>query len=228
MILYESPERVLLLLRSKSNRKTGPVPTLWGFVPHVTPREAVNIGMDSAVCLDCQHRLGGDAMRCYTHKGQTLTGLAAIVKKYNRGGYPRSTKDKDIEDFLRGERVQGARAVRSMGYGDMGAFPPHIWQEIDVARQTVDMSVLGYTQQWRKAHWLRDTHMASVTTAFQAAEAEALGWRTFWSVKAGTEPGLGRLNCPASKEQGHVTTCNQCRLCYGASSKAPSVWIREH
>ena len=229
MILYEDPDKVLLLIRSTANTKTGPIPQLWGFVPNISPRDAVNSGMDTNICLDCAHRKDShgpaDTTRCYTHKGQTLSALAGIVKKHARGGYRTARDGQDIVDFLRGEKVQGARAIRSMAYGDMAAFPPSVWAEIDVARKLAGIGVRGYTQQWRKAQHLRGTHMASVTNAFQAAEAESLGWRTFWSVRGKDAP-EGRVQCPASKEK-TITTCNNCRMCDG-SFKAPGVWIYEH
>lgn len=227
MILYEDPNKVLLLIRSTANTKTGPIPSLWGFVPFVSPRDAVNSGMDANVCLDCVHRKdsGADTTRCYTHKGQTLSALAGIVKKHARGGYPEVKGLGDIVDFLRGERVQGARAIRSMAYGDMAAFPPDVWARIDEARKMAGIGVRGYTQQWGTAAHLRSTHMASVTNALQAATAESLGWRTFWAVR-GRVPPEGRVQCPASKEK-KITTCNNCRMCDG-SFKAPGVWIYEH
>lgn len=229
MILYEDPYKVLLLIRSTANQKTGPIPSLWGFVPHIAPRDAVNTGLDAAICLNCVHKKqnyeAADTTRCYTHKGQTLSALAGIVKKHSRGGYVVARDHTDIVDFLRGERVQGATAIRSMAYGDMAAFPASVWAEINEARKSAGLGVRGYTQQWNSATHLKSTHMASVTNALQAATAESLGWRTFWSVRGRVAP-EGRVQCPASKEL-KLTTCNQCTLCDG-SRKAPGVWIYEH
>ncbi len=228
MILHEDENKVLLLIESKGNSKTGPIPTLWGFVPRVMPREALRTGMDAAICGNCVHRgYDEDEARCYTHKGNTFHGLANIVKKHARGGYPVADQEMLLA-FLTLERKQGAKALRSMGYGDMGLFPQEVWENLDDLRRAAKLTVRGYTQQWRRAPWLRDTHMASVTNALQAAEAESLGWRTFWTVKPkDLDKVEGRLNCPASKEQGKLTTCNDCSLCYGAR-RAPSVWIKEH
>lgn len=228
MILYEDYKNgtpIALIVRpSTANTKTGPIPTLWGIVADMTPRDAVNSGVDEALCGDCEHRKGGPGVRCYTYTGRTLPALAGIHKTYNRGSYIRADFDT-LVDFLRYQKRLGATAIRSMGYGDMAAFPAHVWEMVDEARRVAKLTVRGYTQQWERAAHLRETHMASCSTLLRARQAEAAGWRVFLTTKQ--EP-VGMVNCPASKEAGHLTTCNQCTLCYGASRQAPSVWIKEH
>jgi hypothetical protein len=62
--------------------------------------------------------------------------------------------------------------------------------------------------------------MASVDSEQEARAAQAAGWRTF-RVKVSTDPKLEReVTCPASKEAGQRTTCEDCRACGGLSAKA--------
>ena len=62
--------------------------------------------------------------------------------------------------------------------------------------------------------------MASADTEQEAREAQTMGWRTF-RVKEASAPKLAReVTCPASKEAGVKTSCEDCRACGGTSSKA--------
>lgn len=227
MLLYEGPNIhgepiVVVLKESSANSKTGPIPALWVFVPDMNPWDAINTGLDAAVCGDCVHRKGGPARRCYTH-GNTMRAMTGMVRKHANGGYPLFTH---LLPVLMVAKQRGANALRSTAYGDMGLVPPEVWENIDSARRVVGLGIRGYTAQWRKAQHLRDTHMASVHNAFAAAEAESLGWRYFLATP-GEQP-EGTIRCPASKEAGQLTTCNRCTLCSGLTRQAPSVWIKEH
>lgn len=55
--------------------------------------------------------------------------------------------------------------------------------------------------------------------------AKNMGWRTFF---VGDSIGSENVTCPASKEAGQKTTCDNCRLCMGTQSKAKSVKILKH
>ena len=232
MILYEGPnirgEQIVVLLKADSkNSKTGNIPSIWVFVPDMNPWDVINTGLDASVCGDCQHRKGGTARRCYTH-GNTMRALTGMVRAHAAGKYPRI--DSAYHPLMVAKQ-SGANALRSTAYGDMALVPRDVWEKVNLARIEAGLGVRGYTAQWRHAHatHLRTTHMASVSNTLQAAEAEALGWRYFLSSKTEVVRGdKGPINCPASKEAGHITTCNRCPMCSGNTLNAPSVWIKEH
>ena len=52
--------------------------------------------------------------------------------------------------------------------------------------------------------------------------------RTFRVIKTVDEVRPGEVLCPASKEAGNKTTCQQCRLCSGLFSKAKNIAIVIH
>lgn len=230
MIIYEGPningeDIVVLLKETTNNTKTGNMPSLWVFVPDINPWDAINSGIDARVCGDCAHRKDGTARRCYTH-GNTMRAMTGMVRAHAAGKYPRFS---DLVPVFKVAKQRGANAIRSTAYGDMSFVPPEVWLAINEARIVAGLGVRGYTAQWRKAHaaHLRSTHMASVHNTLAAAEAEAFGWRYFLSTKdKPMTPDI--VNCPASKEAGHLTTCNRCSLCSGLQRDAPSVWIKEH
>lgn len=232
MILYEGPnikgEKICVLLKtSSSNSKTGNIPAVWVFVPDINPWDAINTGLDAACCGDCQHKKGGTARRCYTH-GNTMRALMGMVKAHAAGRYPYVP---DPYHALAAAKQAGANALRSTAYGDMSLVPEHVWERLNAARVQAGLSIRGYTSQWRYSYaaHLKNTHMASVSNPLQAAEAESRGWRYFLSSKTAVVRGdKGPVNCPASKEAGHITTCNRCPMCSGATLQAPSVWILEH
>lgn len=58
--------------------------------------------------------------------------------------------------------------------------------------------------------------MASVESTEEAAEAQALGWRTFRTTLRPDEgPARGEFVCPASAAKGKRLTCRQCAACHG-------------
>ena len=64
-----------------------------------------------------------------------------------------------------------------------------------------------------------DMCMASVDSEDEAAEAQAMGWRTF-RCRSEDEPVMsGEIMCPASDEAGKKTTCDTCLLCAGRYSE---------
>jgi hypothetical protein len=109
-------------------------------------------------------------------------------------------------------RTTAGRVVRFGAYGDPAALPRPV---LDAIVGSGAVGWTGYSAQWREGFALADLVMASVQNTADAAEAIAMGWRTF-RVTAAAEPrAAGTMVCPASTEAGHKLTCEECRACSG-------------
>jgi hypothetical protein len=222
-VVYEGPSLLdgspiaAVITRHSLNTKTGDMAQAWILRADRDVQSAIADGSDRAICGDCRHRSGGSLGRsCYV---VTWLGPLKVWKTYARGGYPRLTPRE-------GAAAIYGRVVRLAAYGDPAAVPTTIWSELlsGVSGWT------GYTHQWRTCDQrLRGILMASVDTPREAADAAALGWRTF-RVRTLDEPlGDAEIVCPASEEAGHRLTCADCKLCVGtARAGARSVAIFVH
>ncbi len=88
----------------------------------------------------------------------------------------------------------------------------------------------GYSHQWRRriGVGLKNLCMASADSESDVATATARGWRTF-RVRKHDAPTLKTESiCPASKEGGQRTQCDNCGLCQGATIAARSIVIADH
>jgi hypothetical protein len=116
--------------------------------------------------------------------------------------------------------------LRIGSYGDPCAAPYATWSTI----AKVASGRTGYTHQWRIGRFWRFRRlvMASVESLEQAQEAR--GWRTFRTAPLGERPARGEFACPASAEQGHRLTCEQCGACNGTNDnqRRASVVIQAH
>lgn len=205
--LYRDSAVRAVLFLSTGNGKTGVVPTL-AIVP---------LGADRhAACPTCPRLDDGT---CYAWTGRY--GLQA--SRWATANLPTATR-RDLRAMVSG------RHVRSAAIGDLGALP----QSAAIAiladlRSAGAIGTLGYTHEWRTAHWLRDSHMASCDTLADVAEATALGWRTFYAGNVQVFAGKrnGAVYCPADRLDG--VTCDRCGLCNGtAQGMRPNVVIAEH
>ena len=136
----------------------------------------------------------------------------SVWRAYHRGVYPDwSNHTRPVHAATRG------RAVRIGSYGDPAACPVHVWARFTAEARTWT----GYTHQWRRSPYLKPYCMASVENTLDAMEAWVNGWRTFRiGVAPDRLPMAEEVVCPASAEAGHKTTCENCNLCMGASSRA--------
>lgn len=220
VILYEGPSLlngapiVVIanrIVTASDNAKTGAMVQSFIISADVDPMAALRSGTDAAVCGDCRHRPANDGT-CYVNVGRSV---ASVFNAYKRDRYARPGVDYDaaiLPDLFSG------LTFRVGTYGDPTAAPFQVWR-----RATVNAAgVNGYTHQWRDARFtaFRLLCMASADNASEAREAQAAGWRTF-RVKTEGAPKLpGEVTCPASKEAGQKTTCEDCRACGGLSAKA--------
>ena len=182
----------------------------------MSPTEAIHSGADASICGSCPHR--GKLMTtatgtrnvertCYVLVFQAPT---VVYKAFTRGVYPELTL-ADAAELLRD------RMVRLGAYGDPAAVPFEVWQALLVHTS----ARAGYTHQWRVCDQrFAQFAMASCDSEDDMADAKAMGWRTFRIRAHGAPIAHREVVCPASKESGFKTTCDQCKACGGLSSKA--------
>lgn len=203
---------VAIATKSSNNRKTGDMIQTWILRANVDPVRAVTAGLDSSICGSCYHRGSKDRPRtCYVNVGQAPL---AIYRAFKRGSY----EPGDLAGLV--ESLDG-KPVRMGAYGDPVAVPWHAWTGIHTARKWT-----GYTHQWRRleAAPFRGTCMASCDTIAEAADAAALGWRTFLVNPLDATPPEG-IECPSARG----VECADCGLCAGNQRyQAPSIWIGAH
>ena len=228
VVIYDGPSHwdgnpiivVMTGIKHRSNNpKTGDMLQTWILMRDIHPHEAVVTGLDESICGHCTHRRDEAGHRsCYV----SMNAPGQIWKTYQRGGY----KYMDPEEA--GCAVPG-RSIRIGAYGDPAMVPLDIWKKLIVNAPLTT----GYTHQWRMmAPKYAEFCMASVDTEEEAAEAKALGYRTFRCISDG-DPLLNKeLMCPASAEAGKLTTCERCGLCSGSmsshSNEIPTIAITVH
>lgn len=203
------------------NGKTGNLVQTWILRSDIDPVTATKTGDDSSICGDCPHRgnATGDSNEnrsCYVAVFQAPLN---IFKTAKRGVYPRVKRDN-------ARALLAGRNVRMGAYGDPAAVPFHVWATIlaDAARGT------GYTHQWQACDArFAEYCMASADSAEQAAQAQAMGYRTFRVGTKAESIARGEFLCPASKEAGQKVNCAACLACGGKSSpNKASVFIPAH
>ena len=217
-ILYENDSIVVIatgITRKSTNKKTGAMIQIYILVRHTHPVEAVKLGLDRAICIDCIH-MGTEGFKersCYVD----MKGPIAVWEAYQRGSYPHITEELYARVFTN-------RAVRFGTYGEPCLIPLGIIRRI----VRVCNRHSGYTHQWANGidgEYLQYL-MASCDRPGDADKAHALGFRTFRVEPThGASPLPGEIMCP-SESRGH--NCVDCKLCNGAVSGAKSVMITVH
>jgi hypothetical protein len=219
--LYDGKPIVVIATMNSDNGKTGDMVQTWILRQDVNPIEASRTGEDKSICGDCPHmgkpsdKAKGWAVKrsCYVN---LLHGPLGIWKTYRAGKYPHATPYQLAT-------LAAGRMVRVGSYGDPSAAPMAIWQAF--TRHAKGWT--AYTHASRNP--LPDMLMTSADNLGQAQAAWERGERTFRVVSAVTDLIKGKeALCPASKEAGQRSTCEACRLCNGALSKAKSIAIVAH
>jgi hypothetical protein len=224
-IIYHGPSVidgkpiVAIAMYSKANTKTGPVLQTYILVDGIPPLEASKNGADFSICGDCIMR--GDTnkdpkrkqaknRRCYVNLGQ---GPTIVYKSYLKGNYQPA--------FSSLAALGRNRFIRVGTYGDPGAVPNYVWDELLSEATT-------WTAYTHRKNWRPDIAMQSADNYLQATMQWKQGNRTFRVIAD-----LGELDkkkealCPASKEAGRRVQCTACKLCKG-NSLAKSIAIVEH
>lgn len=228
-IIYRGPSLidgapiVVVALWSKANRKTGGMLQTYVIREDIDPLQASKTGEDASICGDCPHRgtptedpakKQAQGRTCYVLLGQ---GPLIVYRALHRGRYPDAQSAEARAALGRG------RLVRIGTYGDPGAVPGKVWEDLISQAQ-------GWTAYTHRIGWRPDLAMQSADSYAEAQEQWAKGRRTFRVVAKTEDIDLTReVLCPASKEAGQRTTCAACKLCNGTASKSPkSVAIPLH
>jgi hypothetical protein len=228
-IIYRGPSLidgapiVVIATYSKANSKTGTMVQTYILRADMDPRDASKTGADVSICGDCPHRgiPTADPKRkqakdrtCYVLLGQ---GVLITYRAFLRGVYPDATTPAARREIGRG------RMVRIGTYGDPGAAPSEVWDDLISDAQ-------GWTAYTHRTGWRPDLAMQSADTLAQAQAHWSEGRRTFRVlIDLGDIDPRREVLCPASKEAGRRTTCDACKLCAGAATRSPkSVAIVMH
>lgn len=220
--LYDGKPIVVIATMESGNVKTGDMIQTWILLSgDVNPIEASRKGLDSSICGNCPH-MGkpsdkatgwAKSRSCYVN---LLHGPLGIWKAYRNGSYPKATPYQLMN-------LARDRMVRVGSYGDPSAVPLDVWLEL--VRYSKGWTAYTHASQ----NPMPDLLMTSADNLGQAQAAWMKGERTFRVVSSVDEVAKGReVLCPASKEAGQRSTCESCRLCNGAASKAKSIAIVAH
>lgn len=223
-IIYKGPSLLdgqpIVVVATYSNRNAafaGHVIQTYIILDKVNPLEASKTGQDRSICGDCifrgtpttdPKRKIAKGRRCYVNLGQ---GVLMVHKALERGIYPVVAP----RDIGRG------RFVRIGAYGDPGAVPDEVWDEL-ISEST------GWNAYSHQSGWRPDIAMQSADDYHTAKMHWIAGRRTYRVIAD-----LGHIDynnevlCPKSKEAGKRAKCDECRLCAG-SKQAKSVAIVEH
>lgn len=207
-ILWEGPSQLdgkpIVVLatgfaKASFNGKTGDMIQINILRQDVAPHKATQTGEDESVCGDCKMRGSGpeNTRACFV---QTFHGPLSTWRKYDRGGYGYAP-----EGILIGHRV------RVGFYGDPAAVPYSVWRRLLWGSRTHT----GYTHQWALFPELKGIVMASVDTPEEKEIANRMGWRTFRSRLPDEPLTEDEIACPATREGGKKTSCEDCGLCDG-------------
>ena len=218
---------VVIFLPKSRNKKTGNMCQVYILVLDIDPRLASKTGADYSICGDCKHRgtPTNDPNRSYA-KGRTCyvnlaQGVLVVYKQLMKGAYPMVNNHKDIQSL--GEN----QVIRLGTYGDPSAVPSYIWDSLlSKAKKHT-----GYTHQSKiaSADVRADQCMMSADSYEESKQFWSRGFRTFRVLqKNEVLDSKNEVLCPASKEAGKRTTCEQCVLCSGSNINAKSVAIYQH
>ena len=226
-IIYAGPSLidgapiVAIAIRSKRNRKTGPMVQTYIIRSDLSPMLASKTGADKAICGNCPHRgtPTTDPERklavgrtCYValYQGPTI-----VWKTFAAGKYPKATNLDDVAAIGEGQMV------RIGTYGDGAAVPAKVWD----ALISKAIGHTAYTHNGGKP----SLYMKSVETIAQAKRQWRAGNRTFRTISDVAEIDKEHeILCPASKQAGARVQCAKCKLCAGNKLQAKSIAIPLH
>lgn len=229
-LLDGKPIVAIALTGKSTNTKTGAMIQTFIIRSDIDPLTANKTGADFSICGNCTHR--GEShtdtdrktaknRSCYV---TLFHAPLTVYKQYKAGKYPHI----DNVPFLDRSDLGADRMVRIGAYGDGSAIPAAIWQSLISKAK----GFTGYSHQadLPQADFNPALYMQSVESEFEAFQSWAQGKRTFRVIERVADLVAGKeILCPASEEAGKRTTCQDCGLCAGTSSKSPkSIAIVAH
>ena len=211
---------------NSSNDKTGSMVQTWILCKDTDPREANKLGLDYSICGNCPLR--GEAVDASSDRKLAKNRACYVAiyqaplkvwKTYKKGGY----------DYVQGHEALALlgkdKLIRLGSYGDPSAVPSYIWDSF----LALAKGRTGYTHQHNLVSTRYDLCMKSADTREEAVASWNEGIRTFRVINNVKDIVKGKeILCPASKEMGYKTTCNNCKLCSGSSINAKSIAIVAH
>lgn len=216
--LIDGKPIVVVATTSSRNVKTGSMVQTWILRDDIDPISAVQSGGDYSICGSCPLRgeACGDHVKgrlCYVKFWQAPN---QIWKAYKRGSYPVVTRSEAC-------RLVQDKALRIGSYGEPTAVPFRVWSRLATAAD----SYTGYSHRWAiGANWrYRYLCMASVESLADASKAELMGWRAFRILSDVSEKENCEVLCPASKEGGYRTTCENCCRCSGGIGRSVAIVV---
>ena len=225
--LIDGKDIVVIYFNGSKNTKTGNMAQTYIIRSDIDPLLASKTGADYSICGNCKHRgtPTNDPNRSYA-KGRTCyvnlaQGVLVVYKQLMKGAYPMVNTHKNIQSL--GEN----QVIRLGTYGDPSAVPSYIWDSLlSKAKKHT-----GYTHQSSiaSADVRADQCMMSADSYEESKQFWSKGFRTFRVLqKNEVLDSKNEVLCPASKEAGKRTTCEQCVLCSGSNINAKSVAIYQH
>ena len=202
------------LTTASENVKTGDTIQTYIMPVAVSPLAAIDNGMDRAVCGDCPLRpklaQANGTAECYVDLGRSV---GSVWRAFTRGSYPIVTPAE------LGEMVKASgKLFRQGSWGDPARVPFSVWNQVDTTRGT------SYTHQWKFNPEMRKFSMASAGTVAEAAEAQAMGFRSYRVDTENLGPVNGEIACPNTANKS--IQCSDCGLCSGnRSAGAKSIMI---
>lgn len=178
---------------------------------------------DQSICFDCEFSQN-KTKSCYVRKGFSNLGLITKVKNLHKNIDKIPLFSNEINEKIL--KMCYKRFIRFGAYGE----PILLGEKLVTEICSVSRGWTGYTHQWALSeyNWSKKYFMASVEGKFTAIAAQNLGFRTFL-VTEKVEKVENFVNCPASKEMNHSTTCRDCLLCSGTKGKGKkNVVIKKH
>ena len=205
-------EKIMIIatgvFNKSKNSKTGEMIQTYILRRDICPSLAHRLGEDESICTICKHK---ENSTCYVNIGQ---GPRNVYNAYHNGSY-RDFEEGDIKYFK-------GRDIRIGSYGDPGVIP---FEVIEYICKDAN-KITGYSHFWKNCDQrLKKYCMASVDSIKgymkEYYEANKLGWRTFRIREDAENPLMEHeIMCPASKESGEKTTCNNCGFCNGLKNKS--------
>lgn len=219
---------IALAGHKSKNAKTGAMLQTLIIRPDIDPIIANRIGEDYSICGDCQHkgqshdrtdRKTADNRTCFVILAHSPLSL---YRSYHKGQYPTISGHDAIAELGRD------KMVRLGYYGDPAAVPSYVWESL--ISEAAGFTGYSHQAEIPTADFNPALYMQSVESEFQAFQAWSQGKRTFRVIEKLEDIVAGKeIICPASEEAGKRTTCKDCGLCAGTSSKSPkSIAIVAH
>ena len=227
--LIDGKDIVVIYFNGSKNTKTGNMAQTYIIRSDIDPLLASKTGADYSICGNCKHRgtptndpnrKQAKGRTCYVKLYQ---GVLATYKAFKKGNYKVVNNLMGLKLALLGEN----QVIRLGTYGDPSAVPSYIWDSLlSKAKKHT-----GYTHQSSiaSADVRADQCMMSADSYEESKQFWSRGFRTFRVLqKNEVLDSKNEVLCPASKEAGKRTTCENCVLCSGSNINAKSVAIYQH